>query len=204
MLALLCGILPNAVQAIGANAILVNICIFSYAPYLGISVAGSVRIGNAVGAGNAKQAELASFLTILLNAFFSFICASILLVFRTSIPKLFTKDEGIQKLTTELMIVAAIFQIFDAVNAAFQEVMRGSGRQLLGAKLNFVAYYIIGLPSAALLAIYFGLSVVGLWIGMTLGLAVTSIMGIIIMFQSDWDDLVLVAHERLADVTESY
>ena len=74
----------------------------------------------------------------------------------------------------------------------------------MGAKLNFVAYYIIGLPPAALLAIYFGLSVVGLWIGMTLGLAVTSIMGIIIMFQSDWDDLVLVAHKQLADVTESY
>jgi len=201
VLALFCGILPNPVQAISANAILNIIATFSYVIYLGFSIAGSVRIGNAVGAGNAKLAKLASLLSISLCTVSSLICATILLAFRTQIPKLFTKDESIQKLTTELMVVAAIFQIFDAVNAAFQEVMRGSGRQDLAAKLNFIAYYIIGLPSSAILGLGFKLGVLGLWIGITLGLAFISIIGLMITIQSDWESLIIDAHERLADVT---
>jgi len=203
VLALFCGILPNPVQAISANAILMNISTFSYVIYLGLSIAGSVRVGNAVGASNAKQAKLASFLCIFLCTFCSVICAAILLIFRKRIPSLFTKDESIQILTTELMVVAAIFQIFDAVNAAFQEVMRGSGRQDIGAKLNFIAYYIIGLPSAALLGLGFKFGVVGLWVGITLGLAFVSIIGLVILIESDWESIIIDANERLVDVTES-
>lgn len=160
-------------------------------------------MGNAVGASNAKQAKLASFLCIFLCTFCSVICAAILLIFRKRIPSLFTKDESIQILTTELMVVAAIFQIFDAVNAAFQEVMRGSGRQDIGAKLNFIAYYIIGLPSAALLGLGFKFGVVGLWVGITLGLAFVSIIGLVILIESDWESIIIDANERLVDVTES-
>lgn len=42
-------------------------------------------------------------------------------------------------------------------------VMRGAGRQLLASILNLITYWVLGLPLAILLGIYFNLGVEGLW-----------------------------------------
>lgn len=42
-------------------------------------------------------------------------------------------------------------------------VMRGAGRQLLASILNLITYWVLGLPLAILLGVYFNLGVEGLW-----------------------------------------
>jgi len=41
--------------------------------------------------------------------------------------------------------------------------MRGAGRQLLASILNLITYWVLGLPLAILLGVYFQLGVEGLW-----------------------------------------
>lgn len=48
-------------------------------------------------------------------------------------------------------------------------MLRGSGRQYIGAMINFVAYYIIGIPIGVLLGFKADLKVIGLWSGMVIG-----------------------------------
>ena len=48
-------------------------------------------------------------------------------------------------------------------------VLRGSGRQYIGAIMNFVAYFVIGLPLGITLAIKLDMGALGLWVGMTVG-----------------------------------
>lgn len=48
-------------------------------------------------------------------------------------------------------------------------VLRGSGRQYIGAIMNFVGYYIIGLPLGITLALKVEWGALGLWIGMASG-----------------------------------
>ena len=67
VIALLCGIIPDpeeALIAIGSNAIVLNVSTFIFMTYLGIGVAGNVRIGNALGAGDAHRAEVATYLAV--------------------------------------------------------------------------------------------------------------------------------------------
>ncbi len=45
-------------------------------------------------------------------------------------------------------------------------VVRGAGRQLLGASINVCAYWVLGLPFALTLGFAVGLGVAGLWWGM--------------------------------------
>jgi len=200
-IALLCGLLggEQAIIGIGANAVIMNFSSMTYMLYLGVSVSGNVRIGNAIGAGDSIRAESASVVTLGLGGLMSLINIAFLLTFRKSLPWLVTTDIDIVKEAQRLFIVAAIFQLPDAIGACVQGIFRGSGRQALAAKLNFTAYYIIGIPLGYLLGVkLFGLGAIGLWIGMTVGLCIIALFGTILVLQSDWTTLIDDAETRLA------
>lgn len=196
LIALLSGWLPNAVEDIAANAILLNISASTFMLYLGFSVAGNVRIGNALGAGQPDRAKVASFLSIGLSFISAFVMAFLLLQFRHQIPLIFTSDPHITDLTSSLIVVAAVFQLADAINAGIQGSFRGCGKQALGAKLNFIAYYVVGIPCGAVLAFLGQYDLTGLWVGMTCGLFAISIMGSVMLCFTNWVQLAIEAQQR--------
>ena len=75
--------------------VMLNIVAFVFMFYLGISVAGSVRVGNALGAGKPLHARLASRLSIIVSACWSLVMASSLVLLRFRLPLVFTNDEAI-------------------------------------------------------------------------------------------------------------
>ena len=99
----------------------------------------------------------------------------------------FTDDPEVLKTVARLLIVNAVFQLPDAWQALLSGVLRGCGRQRVGAYVNFVGYYIVALPVGATLAFKAGLGSLGLWIGMTCGLTTTSTINYIIVSRSNWE-----------------
>mmetsp|Transcript_21339 Transcript_21339/g.48470 ORF Transcript_21339/g.48470 Transcript_21339/m.48470 type:complete len:552 (-) Transcript_21339:31-1686(-) len=197
LICIICGLLPGATIAIGSNTILLNVTANTYMFYLGFSVAGGVRIGNALGAGDTHRAKIASWLTIGMATVTAIMLSTLLLLFRKKIPFLFTNDEEINELVQILLRVGAIFQIPDAINGAVQGIFRGSGRQNLGAKLNFVGYYMLGIPIGLLLAFNYRQNVLGLWHGVTFGLFVVSGFGTLFVWLSKWEKLAKEAENRI-------
>lgn len=197
VLAIICGLLPNAIVAIGANSILLNISTLSYMFFLGNSVSGNIRVGNALGAGCPKRAKLASQLVLSLGLITSLFCATGLVAFRTTLPKLFTNDTVLDEYSSQLLFIAAVFQIADSVGASVQGILRGSGRQSLGASMCFVAYFIIGIPFGTFLAFQYELSVFGLWSGMTVGIFLFSSFGSFFILKTDWVRMVKEAKDRI-------
>ena len=199
---LFCGRLPNAVDAIGANAVTLNIFTFIYSPYWGYNVSGSVRVGNALGAGDHELAKVAANLTIGLSFLSGIICSALLLIFKEQLPGLFTQEQDIAALATKVIVVLALLLIPDSINCANQGIFRGSGRLTLGAALNFVAYYLLGLPLGCMLAFSDqlfgdGWGVVGFWWGMFVGIIITGSFGTYIVQKSDWEALSKDAEERI-------
>lgn len=152
-----------------------NVSSLTYMLYLGASVSGNVRVGNALGAGDEHRAEIASNLTLATGFVMSIINVTLLLSFRMILPYFFTTDIDIIEKAQHLFLIAAAFQLPDAMNGCVQGIFRGSGRQSLAAIYNFVAYYIIGIPVGYILGIRLGFGVEGLQIGMTIGLCVIAI-----------------------------
>lgn len=64
------------------------------------------------------------------------------------------------------MPVLAVSCIGDGLIAVMAGVLRGSGRQSLGAALNLVGYWCVGCPVALLLGFHFRLDVMGFWMGL--------------------------------------
>jgi MATE family multidrug resistance protein len=58
----------------------------------------------------------------------------------------------LNRLVSRLCGLLAFYQVFDSMNAYAQGVFRGSGHQSEGAVINFVSYYCVGLPLAAVFA----------------------------------------------------
>ncbi len=199
VLALLCGILPGqeAIIAIGANTVVMNVTSLIYTLYYGASVSGSVRVGNALGAGDAHRAEIASNLTLATGASISVLNIAFLTTFRMKLPLLFTTDLGIVEKSQHLLLIATAFQIPDAINACTQGIFRGSGRQSLSALYNFVAFYILGLPLGYVLGIKLGYGVEGLWLGITSSLFTIALGSAIVILRSDWKQLAYDASLRI-------
>ena len=174
-----------------------NVTSLTYTLYLGASVSGNVRVGNALGAGDAHRAEIASNLTLASGAIISFVNMGFLLTFRTKLPLLFTTDVGIVEKAQHLLLIATAFQLPDAINACNQGIFRGSGRQSLSALYNFVAFYIIGLPLGYVLGIKMGFGVEGLWLGITTSLFTIALGSAIVVLRSDWKKLALDASLRI-------
>lgn len=201
VIALLCGVIPDqeeALIALGSNAIVLNVSSFAFMLYLGMGVAGNVRIGNALGAGDAHRAEVATYLAVTIGGLLSLVNTALIVLFRDNLASIFTKDEDLLNKCRSLFVIVALFQIPDAINGVEQGVFRASGRQSISAKLNFVAYYVIGIPLGYYLALPLGMGVEGLWIGMTAGLLAISTANSIVIWNSDWAALAADATSRMS------
>jgi MATE family multidrug resistance protein len=76
----------------------------------------------------------------------------------------------------------ATIAIMDSVQGVLSGVARGCGWQAFGAAANLAAYYLVGLPSAVVLAFRYDFKGVGLWMGMILGISTqtATLMGLTI------------------------
>ena len=59
------------------------------------------------------------------------------------------------------------------VQGTFAGIIRGSGRQKIGAIMNFVFYYLIGLPVGISLALLTDLGATGMWTGLSIAVFLT-------------------------------
>lgn len=201
ILALECGIfhdVDEAIVAIGANAISLQISTFLYMMYLGASVAGNIRVGNALGAGDTHRAKMASYLALALGVFLSLLNMLFILSYRSALPSFFTTDEDLIGKARDLLLVVALFQLPDAVNGVNQGIFRAIGKQSLAAKLNAIAYYAVGIPFGYLLGFRLGWGVEGLWFGLVAGLCWGSTINSIILLRLDWKQLSLDTQRRLS------
>jgi len=97
---------------------------------------------------------------------------TIFITLRRQLPEVFTDDAQVVDIASNVILVCAVMQIFDALAAVSHGLLRGIGRQAIGGYANLFSYYVIALPIA--LGTSFGLDwkLAGLWVGLTAGLAV--------------------------------
>jgi MATE family multidrug resistance protein len=164
----------------------------------GIGVAASARVGNLLGAKNAKGAARAANVAAWLSMAMGSIVLIILLAVKDFYAKIFNDDVEVVHLTAEVMPYVAIFQIADGLNGSCGGSLRGMGRQHIGAIVNFVSYYVGALPLGIWLAFH-GWGLAGLWVGQCIALYLVGILEWAIVAWSDWDHEVQKAFDRMDD-----
>lgn len=89
---------------------------------------------------------------------------------------MYTEDPAVIPIAGRLIVILALFQVFDAIQLASRSSLLGLKDINIPLAFSAVSYYIICLPSAYILGFTFGLGPDGVWIGLLLGLAVAALL----------------------------
>jgi len=172
--ALMAGLLGTT--ALAAHAIVLNMAGISFMIPMGISFAAVTHVGNLIGQGSFKRAQRAAWVAFAMGGAVMGASGLIFLIFRHSIPALFTDDPEILVLCAAVFPIAAAFQVFDGVQVVGAGILRGMGRTLPAAWFNLIGYWILSLPIGWWLAFRCGYDLRGIWWGLALGLAIVAVL----------------------------
>lgn len=156
--------------AVAAHQVVLNIVGLVYMIPFGFASAAAVRVGHAVGRRDGLGAQRAGWAALALATCATLMSASLFALAPRWIVGLFTRDAGVIALGVGLLLVAAVFQLFDGVQAVTTGALRGLGNTQIAMFVNLVGHWGLGLPVAYLLCFRYGYGVQGLWIGLAFGL----------------------------------
>jgi multidrug resistance protein, MATE family len=157
---------------LAGHQIALNVASFTYMVPLGISSAAAVRVGHAAGARDAHAAARAGWMALLFGASFMACCGLCLFLFNHQIARVYTPDVIVVNAGATLLIVAAVFQLFDGLQVVATGALRGASNTRTPMLANLVGYWVIGLPLGALLCFKLHLGAVGMWAGLCLALVI--------------------------------
>lgn len=163
-----------------------NVSGLLYMMPLGLGAATSVRVSNSLGAGLPNAAARSAHVAIIIAAALQCSLALLTLTSRHYVAYMFTSDNDVGSAAATVFPVMAWCLLGDGINATIGGVLRGSGRQELGAALNLVAYWVVGLPLAWTLAFKAGWGVPGLWTGLATCASINGVAMLTVLFRIDW------------------
>jgi multidrug resistance protein, MATE family len=167
--------------SLAAHQVALQTAALTFMVPLGISLATTVRVGQQLGQGSPTGARLAGKVGIGIAALFMSLMGLLFWLFPEPIVALYLDIEkpengAVVALAKQLLIVAAVFQLFDGIQVSAAGALRGLKDTRIPMLIGIVAYWGIGLTSGYLLGIQFGWGGTGLWWGLAIGLAAASVV----------------------------
>lgn len=172
--ALLIGSLGTIAAA--GHQIALNVASVTFMVPLGLAMALTVRVGQAIGRGDPEAARFSGSVGILMSAGFMSCSAFVLSTLPGFIAGIYTNDADVKNMAVTLLLMAAIFQIFDGLQVSGSGALRGLKDTKIPMFITAFAYWGIGMPLGYFLAITRGGGPKGFWIGFICGLIVAAIL----------------------------
>src|SRR5712671_2778847 len=177
--ALLMGLIGTT--ALAAHQIALQITAILFMVPLGIGIAATVRVGHAVGRGDAAAVKRAGFVAVLLGMVLVSALTLTVILTRFAIARFFFGEAvesggAVIELTATLLMVGATFFVADGIQTVAAGALRGMNDTRMPLLFAAISYWLIGFTSAYGLAFWTDLGAVGVWIGLSCGTAVYAIL----------------------------
>ncbi|URD82247.1 MATE efflux family protein [Musa troglodytarum] len=187
LLVLLSGILPNPKLETSVLSISLNTASMVFMVPFGLGAAVSTRVSNELGAGHPQAASLAVKVVVFLAITEGLIVGLTMILARGIWGYAYSNVEEVVRYVAIMMPILATSNLLDGMQCVLSGVARGCGWQKIGALVNLGAYYIVGIPSAVLLAFVFHVGGKGLWMGIICGLLVQMLLFSAITYCTNWE-----------------
>ncbi len=161
---------------LAAHQVAIGLASFTYMISLGISQANTIRVSHQMGVKDYKALKMAAFASTHLVLVFMSTMGIVFILARNYLPFLFTMDTEVIKIASGLLIIAAIFQVFDGLQVVMLSTLRGMADVKLPMFIAFFAYMVLGIPASYLMAFQLVLGPQGIWYGYLIGLGAAGIL----------------------------
>lgn len=161
-------------ETVAGHQVTINFAAFTFMVPLGLAMAITVRVGNAVGRKDAPGLLRATWTGIALAMGVQAIAAAVMITLPRAITRLYTANPEVTAVAVQLLFFAAILQISDGLQVAVAGALRGLKDTRVPMAITVVAYWLVGLPLGYQLAFVAGLGARGLWLGLVGGLTVAA------------------------------
>ena len=168
-------------EAVAASGITNQLAALFFMVPLAIGQATTIRVGHDAGAGRRADTLRAGLTPVILATGVCLASTAVLLASAEPLARMFINPldgaiETVVALAVPMILVVALFQLFDGLQAVLASALRGLNDTKFPAVLSLLAYWGVGVPMAVAAASPLGLGPVGAWWGVLLGLMAATIM----------------------------
>ena len=163
-------------DALAANQIAMSTVSFAFMMLIGVVSATTIQVSHQMGRRSKEGVRMVASASYHMSLVYSLLVAIIFISFRGLIPQAFTSDQAAVAVASKLLVIAAFFEISDMMQFTSLGILRGMKDVRYTVVAAFVAYILVNLPVAYLLAFPLGLGVNGVWLGSACGLSLAAFL----------------------------
>ena len=163
-------------DVVAGHQVAINVASVAFMVPLGIAMATTVRVGQAVGRGDRENVRDAGLIGISLTLLAQSVSAGLMLLLPHHIAALYTHDPVVVALAAQLLVLAGLFQFSDGIQVAANGALRGLKDTRIPMFITLFAYWIVGMPVGWWLAFPHGLGARGMWMGLIAGLSIAAVL----------------------------
>ncbi|MBA4409156.1 MAG: MATE family efflux transporter [Bacteroidota bacterium] len=163
-------------EALAGHQVAIGMAGMTYMISFGLASGTTIRVSHAFGDRDRNELKHVVFASLHIVIAFMSLMGILFVVLRNQLPLLFTNDPEVIRLAAGLLVVGALFQIFDGVQVVLLGALRGMADVRIPMFIAFFSYIVVSLPISYLLAFVFNLGSPGVWIGFVFGLGTAAVL----------------------------
>ena len=183
--------LVRVVSSFGSTAmagytIAIRLVIFALMPAFGLGGAAATMVGQSLGAQKPERAEQAVWTAAKYDVVFLSAIGLVFLTFTPSIVGIFTADQAVAAIAIDgLRVISLGFPLF-AAGMVLEQAFNGAGDTWTPTWLNLLAFWIIQIPLAWVLAKPLGFEQRGVFISVTVAYSVLAVASAVLFRRGRW------------------
>lgn len=158
------------------HQVALNFAALTFMIPLGISMAVTVRVGNAVGRGDPQAVRFRAAVGVGIAMACQLGSASLMLLLPGRIAAIYTDNPAVAAIAVELLLLAALFQLSDGLQVSCAGALRGIKDTRLPMLLTAVSYWLVGFPVGWAAGFAAGWGARGIWMGLIAGLTTAAVL----------------------------
>ncbi len=169
-------------EAVAAHQIAANVGGITFMVPLALGIAATIRVGVNVGAGDYAGAARSGRVALAASVGVALLTGTVVLLANDQIAALYTNESNVSSVAAGLLLLVAMYQLFDNVQATGIGALRGYKDTSTPMFIALFSYWVVGLPIAAMLGLGNAalnippMGVTGFWWGLALGLLVAAVI----------------------------
>ena len=172
-----CGSLASNFSPVemAAHQVAINLASLTFMVPLGVGAAAAVRIGLAVGAGNAEAVRRGTTAALICGTGFMVLTGALFVGAAGPLAAAYTSVPEVLALAVLFIPIAGFFQVFDGIQVVSAGILRGMGDTRAPVVINVLGFWLLGMPVSLALAFRTSLGPAGLWWGLVAGLGAVAL-----------------------------